>query len=208
MAAAPGRRHSISTQEPRPGSQRRPRPQSRRSRGPTGPPGVGRTPWQGHTAARRPKPGLQGALEQVMSSSHRAGCPAHHSHETRQGERWALWVFGNQAAGGGERTRRARTHLVKGRPRPRARTHSRRGGPCPRARTHSTRGAPRPRARTHSTRAQRAQATAPQLQQERTQRAHRARSHWPHAAFPSTARTHDEQAPDAAPAGSASEACA
>lgn len=45
---------------------------------------MGRTPWQGHTAARRPKPGLQGALEQVMSSSHRAGCPAHHGDETRQ----------------------------------------------------------------------------------------------------------------------------
>lgn len=74
-----------------------------------------------------------------------------------------------------------------------------RGGPSP---ALTPPGRPRPHARTHSTWAHRAQATAPQLQQVRTQRAHRARSHWPHAAFPSTARTHEEQAPDAAPAGS------
>lgn len=56
--------------------------------------------------------------------------------------------------------------------------------------------------RTYSTRAHTAQTTAPQPPQLRTHSLQRARSHWPHAAFPSTARTHEEQAPDAAPDGS------
>ena len=59
-----------------------------------------------------------------------------------------------------------------------------------------------PRSTTYSTRAHRAQATPPQLEQTCTHRPQRARSHWPHAAFPSTARTHEEQALVAAPEGS------
>lgn len=60
-------------------------------------------------------------------------------------------------------------------------------------------------ASTYSTRTHRAQARAPQPLQERTHRPHRARSHWPHAAGPSAARTHEEQALDAAADASAKE---
>lgn len=56
---------------------------------------------------------------------------------------------------------------------------------------------------TYSKRPHRLQATAPQPQQVRTHCSHRARSHWPHAALPSTARTHDEQATGATLDGSA-----
>lgn len=60
-------------------------------------------------------------------------------------------------------------------------------------------------ASTYSTRTHRAQARAPQPLQERTHRPHRARSHWLHAAVPSAARTHEEQALDAAADMSAKE---
>ena len=52
-------------------------------------------PWPGHGAARRPEPGLRGDLEQVTCSSHRAGCPAHHGHETRQVSSGLCGCLGN-----------------------------------------------------------------------------------------------------------------
>lgn len=64
---------------------------------------------------------------------------------------------------------------------------------------HSPRPLPARGSSTYSTRAHRAQAAAPQPLQVRTQRKHKARSHWLHAAVPSAARTHEEQALDAAP---------
>lgn len=64
-----------------------------------------------------------------------------------------------------------------------------------------------PRSSTYSTRAHRPQATAPQLQQMCTHRPHRARSHWPHTAFPSSARTHEEQALVVALDGSVRKKC-
>ena len=51
--------------------------------------------WPGHGAARRPEPGLRGDLEQVTCSSHRAGCPAHHGHETRQVSSGLCGCLGN-----------------------------------------------------------------------------------------------------------------